>query len=77
MGSSKSLHSERYQSFLIRLRAAREQAGLTQAELARSVGRSQKWISKCERGERRVDIVELEDLATALQKPLHWFTRPL
>jgi len=30
-------------------------------------------VSKCELGERRVDFVELEDLAKALGKPLDWF----
>ena len=48
---------------------------MTQAELAQAVRRSQTWVSKCELGERRVDIVELEDLAEALGKPLEWFGR--
>lgn len=48
---------------------------MTQAELAQAVQRSQTWVSKCELGERRVDIVELEDLAEALGKPLEWFGR--
>lgn len=73
MGSSKALQTARYRAFLDRLRRAREEAGLTQAELARTVRRSQTWISKCELGERRVDFVELEDLAEALGKPLDWF----
>lgn len=73
MGSSKSLQARRYRVFLERLRLARQQSGLTQAQLARAVGRSQTWISKCELGERRVDYVELEDLAEALGKPLEWF----
>lgn len=73
MGSSKSLHSPRYRVFLARLRQARKEAGLTQVELAHIVSRSQTWISKCELGERRVDFVELEDLAIALGKPLEWF----
>ncbi len=73
MGSSKALQTARYRAFLDRLRTAREEAGLTQAQLARAVRRSQTWISKCELGERRVDFVELEDLAEALGKPLDWF----
>lgn len=51
------------------------EAGLTQAQLADAVGRPQTWVSKCELGDRRVDIVELEDLAAALGKPLSWFAR--
>lgn len=73
MGSAKSLHSTRYRVFISRLRQARKEAGLTQTELAHAVGRSQTWLSKCELGERRVDILELEDLATALGKPMDWF----
>ena len=73
MGSSKALQARRYKAFLDRLRQAREDAGLTQVELAKALGRSQTWVSKCELGERRVDFVELEDLAKALGKPLDWF----
>ena len=73
MGSSKALQARRYRAFLDRLRQAREDAGLTQVELAKALGRSQTWVSKCELGERRVDFVELEDLAMALEKPLEWF----
>ena len=37
-------------------------------QLAKAVRRSQTWVSKCALGERRVDFVELEDLAKALGK---------
>lgn len=73
MGSSASFHSQQYREFLTRLRQARAETGLTQAELAQAVGRSQTWVSKCELGERRVDIVELAELADSLGKPLEWF----
>lgn len=73
MGSSKALHSRRYRVFVDRLCQARQEAGLTQVQLAKIVKRSQTWVSKCEQGERRVDFVELEDLAKALGKPLDWF----
>ena len=53
----------RYRKFLTRLREARRQAGLTQEEAARRLGRHQAFLSKCESGERRVDFVELLVLA--------------
>lgn len=62
-----------YRAFLTRLRQARTDAGMTQAQLAQAIGRSQTWVSKCELGERRVDVVELSELAEALGKPLVWF----
>jgi transcriptional regulator with XRE-family HTH domain len=73
MGSSKALQSRRYRVFLELLCQARKEAGLPQTQLAKALRRSQTWVSKCELGERRVDIVELEDLAKALGKSLDWF----
>jgi len=55
----KFTHSEGYDLFLIRLRHARQEVGLTQGQLANRLGRTQSFVSKCERGERRLDIVEL------------------
>ncbi|MBI5764694.1 MAG: helix-turn-helix domain-containing protein [Planctomycetes bacterium] len=40
------------------LRRLRENAGLTQRELATRVRRTQPWVHKSEIGERRVDITE-------------------
>ena len=73
MGSSTALHTRRYRAFLAKLRRARDEAGLTQVQVAKLVGRPQTWVSKCELGERRVDVVELEDLAAVYGKPLEWF----
>lgn len=52
-------YREHYRRFLKRLSEARRQAGLTQAEAARRLGKHQSFLSKCESGERRVDFVEL------------------
>lgn len=73
MGSAKALQTKRYRAFLERLRQARVEAGLTQTALAARLGRPQTWVSKCELGERRVDFVELEDIAAACQRPLTFF----
>ena len=73
MGSSKALQTRRYRVFLTGLRRAREEAGLTQAQVAARLGRPQTWVSKCELGERRVDFVELEDWAAACGQTLAYF----
>ena len=52
-----------YARFLRRLRLAREQAGLSQAETARRLGKGQAYVWKSEVGERRVDAVELRAFA--------------
>ena len=46
---------------------ARLAAGLTQAEVASALGRPQSFVSKYERGERRLDVVELLEVARVLK----------
>ncbi|MDD5175230.1 MAG: helix-turn-helix transcriptional regulator [Sterolibacterium sp.] len=62
-----SLHSNRYQVFRAMLVAAREKSGLTQVEIANRLGKPQSFISKSERGERRLDFTEFLELANLLQ----------
>lgn len=62
-----------YREFLKRLRAARVRAGLRQADVARLLRKPQSYVSKCESGERRVDVVELAALADAYGLPLESF----
>ena len=57
----------------MRLRAARTSAGLTQMEVAKHLGVPQSFISKCESGERRVDVVELQVLAALYKMTLSYF----
>jgi transcriptional regulator with XRE-family HTH domain len=71
----KSIHSQHYRLFLLLLRATREKAGLTQADVAFRLNTSQSFVSKCERGERRLDIVELRSWCNALEMPLSNFVK--
>ncbi len=63
----------RYREFLAQLREARREAGLTQVEVAQLLGQPQSYVSKCESGERRVDVVELEHFAQVYGKPITYF----
>lgn len=65
--------SAEYDQFLRRLRLARKKAGLTQSEAAQRLGKPQSYISKCESGERRVDVVELKALARVYGTPMRFF----
>jgi transcriptional regulator with XRE-family HTH domain len=62
-----------YKTFLKALRKARKDAGLTQSDVAKRLGRNQSWVSKKESGERRIDPVELCELAKIYQLPIHAF----
>lgn len=65
--------SPRYRQFLERLRAARREAGLTQAQVARALRKPQSFVSKCESGERRVDVIELDEYAKIYRRPITYF----
>jgi transcriptional regulator with XRE-family HTH domain len=66
-------YRQRYRAFLERLRQARRDAGLTQSDVARDLRRPQSFVSKCESGERRVDVVELQQFARLYERPLTFF----
>ncbi len=68
-----TVHSPRYRQFLKKLGAARLDAGLTQQEVASALRKPESFVSKCESGERRVDVVELERFARLYGKRLEDF----
>lgn len=57
------------------LRRLREDAGLSQLEVARALGRRQPFVSKYERGQRRLDLIELRRICAALDIPLATLVR--
>lgn len=62
----KSVFSDAYALMLKNLIALRKERGLSQGDLAVRIGKEQPFISRIERGERRVDVVEFYALAQAL-----------
>lgn len=62
----KSIHSAQYAVLLRLLKQARVDAGISQVQLAKSLSETQSFISKCERGERRLDVIELRSFCRAL-----------
>lgn len=55
----KTIHREEYKVLIVCLKQFRKSANLTQLELAERIGTDQTYISKYERCERRLDIIEL------------------
>jgi len=64
-----------YDAILARLISAREEAGLNQRSVSKSLGFSHSFLSKCETGERRIDVMELLQLAKLYGKPPEFFLR--
>lgn len=63
----KILHSHHNEIFLQMLKRIRKSKRLRQRDLADLLGRHQGLVSKVERGERRLDVIELRDWLTALE----------
>jgi transcriptional regulator with XRE-family HTH domain len=57
------------------LREIRVEAGLTQAVVAKRIGQTQSYVSKYEKGEQRLDLLELEAVCEAIGIPLTEFVR--
>lgn len=63
---TRSVFTGEYERFRKRLIAARKAAGLTQTQVATRLSRPQSFVSKYERGERRLDLVEFVEVAKAI-----------
>jgi transcriptional regulator with XRE-family HTH domain len=70
-------HTLGHKALLTYLREVREAAGVTQVELAEKIGETQSFVSKCERGERRLDLIELREWCLALDHPFIDFVEGL
>jgi transcriptional regulator with XRE-family HTH domain len=66
--SSRSPRQARLQELLV---SERSTAGLSQEEVARRLQRPQSFVSKYETGERRLDTVELIEVAEAIGFDAH------
>lgn len=62
----KSIQSPRHRALATLLREYREAAGLRQSELAALIDEPQSFVSKYESGVRRLDLVELDQVARAI-----------
>lgn len=70
---TKSIHKKDYAILLRQLRELRLAAGLTQVGLSAALGRPQSYVSDVERGERRMDLLQLRDFCGACGSTLTKF----
>jgi transcriptional regulator with XRE-family HTH domain len=64
---ARSVFSQRYTKLCNALINARHEAHFTQIDLAKKLRRPQSFVSKYERGERRLDVVEFIEVTEALK----------
>ena len=58
---------------LKKLIKARIESGMTQKEVASILNKHQSYVSKSESGERRIDVIELNEFTNIYGKPLGFF----
>ena len=68
----KTIYSKEHKELVEKLKKARIEAGLDQIDAAKKLGRTQSYISKLESGQRRIDLIQLKELAKIYKKtPKH------
>ncbi len=72
---AKSIYSVGQQRLQRLLRQVRVEAGITQTDLALRLKKPQSFVSKYESGERRLDLVELQQVCGGLGIGLVEFVR--
>ncbi len=62
----KTIYTREYAAALRLLKDLRQRAGLTQVQVAKKLRVTQSLFSKMERGDRRLDIIEVRTLCRVL-----------
>jgi len=63
---TRSIHTMQYARLRNILSKTRKSTKMTQAQLAKLLGRPQSFVSKIESGERRLDVIEFVEVCQAL-----------
>ena len=72
---SKTLGTSRHRALIAFLTAKRHAAGMSQTDLAKALGEYQSFVARMESGQRRVDVIEYENLADILMfDPFEFFS---
>lgn len=69
----KSIYTKEYKEIIEKLKQARFDAGLKQEDVAHKLKKPQSYVSKIERGERRIDVTELKELVKVYKKDINFF----
>ena len=69
------LYLQKNKNLLEKLHSARLEAGLTQIQAGKKLRKPQSYLSKVERGERKIEAIELADFAKIYKKSLDYFMK--
>jgi len=74
---TKSVFTKRYKLFLSLLVSIREDKELSQRALSKKLRKAPTYVSKYERGERRLDVIEFLDIVKVLDADPHEIIRKI
>ena len=72
---AKTIYTKAHKELVGKLIKARETAGLKQTDVAKKLKKTQSYISKIESGQRRIDIIQLKELAEVYHKNPNYFIK--
>lgn len=72
---NKTIYSKEHKLLIQKLKKAREDVGLDQQQVAKSLKKTQSYVSKIESGQRRVDIIQLKRFAKLYKKSMDYFIK--
>ena len=72
---SKSIYTEEHKNLIKKLKSVRLSAKLDQKTAAKRLNKSQSYISKMESGQRRIDLVQLKQIAEIYGKNIEYFIK--
>lgn len=70
-----SLYTAEHKKLIEKLKAVRVELGLTQVQVSKLLKKPQSYVSKIERGERRIEAIELGKFASVYKKEVSFFLK--
>ncbi len=69
------IYSSGHKFLAQQLKKARELSGFDQKEVAELLDKTQSYISKIETGQRRIDVIQLQEFAKIYKKKIEFFIK--
>lgn len=68
-----TIYTKEHKDLVEKLKKARVEAGMDQEMVAKLLGKTQSYVSKIESGQRKIDIIQLKELARIYKKNITYF----
>jgi len=69
------IYSNGHRFLTQQLKKARENSGFSQKDVAELLTKTQSYVSKIEAGQRRIDVIQLQEFARIYKKSINFFIK--